>query len=371
MTDSTESQSVLMISLSYHYYIMDLVDGISGDELDIELIVTDAIQSDLGDGWYSLMNGSVTNREVASGDGSLVAIAFGVLKLYPTLLWWAFRGKFDAIHVQQDYKSVLLLPVLAVFKLRHRIVFTWHEPTRRETQTGLRRIIFPVLALGISLLQDCIIVHGSVLKDRTVDAHRFVCPDDVRVIPYHTITLLREFIPENKTTQNIDVLFFGGVRRDKGVETLIQAGNELADVNIVIAGPCEHEYRDTLKKKIESENIRLMTEYLESSSVAELFKAADVVALPYTVATQSSVMHIAYGFGRPVIVSDAGALAEDVTPSSGIVISSGSVEELKNAISTIVANNSMFKSGSEQIAQDLDAKNLQKLYYSSYINNQW
>lgn len=355
-----------MISLSYHYYIVDLVNGINGDSVDIGLIVTDAIRSDLGDNWQSLVDEPVMNREVESGDGSLVATASGILKLYPTLLWWAVSGKFDAVHIQQDYKSVLLLPALAMFKLRHQIVFTWHEPTRRNTQTGLRRIIFPVLGFGISLLQDEIVVHGSILKNRTVGAHRFVYADDVHVVPYHTITVLRNFVPKRNSISNIDVLFFGGVRRDKGVETLIEAGNELTDVKIVIAGPCKDEYRQTLEATIESENIRLMTDYLESSRVAELFKATDMVALPYTVATQSSVLHIAYGFGCPVIVSDVGALAEDVTSRSGIVVSSRSVEELKNAIQTITADISTFEFGAEQIADDLDAENIQQLYYNIY-----
>ena len=42
------------------------------------------------------------------------------------------------------------------------------------------------------------------------------------------------------------------------------------------------------------------------------FKAADVLALPYTFIFQSGVMFLAYNFGLPVIASDVGALKDEV-----------------------------------------------------------
>ena len=44
--------------------------------------------------------------------------------------------------------------------------------------------------------------------------------------------------------------------------------------------------------------VRLLDRYLSDDEVEALFKAADVVVLPYRSATQSGVTHVAYALGR-------------------------------------------------------------------------
>ena len=58
-----------------------------------------------------------------------------------------------------------------------------------------------------------------------------------------------------------------------------------------------------------------MTLRIESVPDAETelyFKAADVLALPYTHVFQSGVLFLGYNFGLPVIASDVASLREDV-----------------------------------------------------------
>src|SRR5262249_8338267 len=55
--------------------------------------------------------------------------------------------------------------------------------------------------------------------------------------------------------------------------------------------------------------------------VEALFKAADVVVLPYRSATQSGVTHVAYALGVPVILTDVGGLGETVRgEETGLVV---------------------------------------------------
>jgi len=42
------------------------------------------------------------------------------------------------------------------------------------------------------------------------------------------------------------------------------------------------------------------------------FKAADVVALPYTHVFQSGVLFLAHSFGLPVVATDVGSLQDDI-----------------------------------------------------------
>jgi D-inositol-3-phosphate glycosyltransferase len=47
-------------------------------------------------------------------------------------------------------------------------------------------------------------------------------------------------------------------------------------------------------------------------AVAEFFAAADLVALPYRLVSQSGVLQLAYGFSRPVVAYPVGGLTEAV-----------------------------------------------------------
>ena len=53
-------------------------------------------------------------------------------------------------------------------------------------------------------------------------------------------------------------------------------------------------------------------EFVPSDEVRYCFGAADIIAQPYKTATQSGVSQIAYHFGKPMLVTDVGGLAEIV-----------------------------------------------------------
>jgi len=113
------------------------------------------------------------------------------------------------------------------------------------------------------------------------------------------------------------ILFFGFIRAYKGLDILLEA---LADarvaalpVKLLIAGEFYEDAApyEALIKKYDLEN-RLVraTDFIPNERVAAYFSAADLVVQPYKNATQSGVSQVAYHFGRPMLVTDVGGLAE-------------------------------------------------------------
>jgi glycosyltransferase involved in cell wall biosynthesis len=113
------------------------------------------------------------------------------------------------------------------------------------------------------------------------------------------------------------VLFFGFIRAYKGLDILLEA---LADarvaalpVKLIIAGEFYEDaapYEALIKKHdLESRLVRA-TDFIPNERVADYFSAADLVVQPYKNATQSGVSQVAYHFGRPMLVTDVGGLAE-------------------------------------------------------------
>jgi D-inositol-3-phosphate glycosyltransferase len=121
-------------------------------------------------------------------------------------------------------------------------------------------------------------------------------------------------------------LFFGYVRHYKGLDTLLEAWPAVRarrPVTLVVAGEAYGDtapYRRLLERAGGEAAVRWIERYIPDEEVEALFKAADVVVLPYRTATQSGVTHLAHAMGLPVITTSAGGLAETVHPDTGIVV---------------------------------------------------
>ena len=84
--------------------------------------------------------------------------------------------------------------------------------------------------------------------------------------------------------------------------------------------------------------------YIPEESVEVYFKAADALVVPYRRVSQSGVVFLSYGFGLPVIASDAGALAEAVeVGTTGLVFRSEDAADLARQIQRYFASD-LFRS---------------------------
>ncbi len=114
------------------------------------------------------------------------------------------------------------------------------------------------------------------------------------------------------------LLFFGNIRPYKGLEVLLEALGRIAgrlDFEATVAGEFyvdSKPYRDLAERLGVADRIVWIDRYVENERVPALFRAADLVVLPYLRATQSGVVPLAYQFERPVIASDVGGLSEVV-----------------------------------------------------------
>ena len=76
-----------------------------------------------------------------------------------------------------------------------------------------------------------------------------------------------------------------------------------------------------------------MNEFVPNEEVAKYYEVSDVVILPYRSATQSGILNVAYGFNKPVIVTDVGGLAEFVDDGkTGFVVEPNSPEAIVESV---------------------------------------
>lgn len=113
------------------------------------------------------------------------------------------------------------------------------------------------------------------------------------------------------------VLYFGLIRRYKGVDLLLEAIKELGDVpdlKVLIVGEVysDRERLAELLRGLPPGRADLIDRYVPNEEVAQYFRAADLVVLPYRSATQSGVVPIAYACDRPVVVTNVGGLPDSL-----------------------------------------------------------
>jgi glycosyltransferase involved in cell wall biosynthesis len=123
------------------------------------------------------------------------------------------------------------------------------------------------------------------------------------------------------------LLFCGFVRPYKGLDILLEALPQVLaqqPVHLLVAGEFwddEATYREEISRLNLDEDVTIDNRYIPDEELSAYLQAADVVVLPYRTATQSAVVQLAFGHGRPVITTSVGGLAEVVEDGrTGLVV---------------------------------------------------
>ena len=113
------------------------------------------------------------------------------------------------------------------------------------------------------------------------------------------------------------LLFFGYIRQYKGLMNIIEAlpliRKQISNAHLLVVGEFydnPQPYLEAIKQLGLDNNITIINEYVANEAVHLYFTAANLAVLPYNEATQSGILSIAYGFAKPVVVTDVGGLAE-------------------------------------------------------------
>jgi len=119
----------------------------------------------------------------------------------------------------------------------------------------------------------------------------------------------------NLPLNEIIILFFGFIRKYKGLDLLLEAMADEriknAGIKLLVAGEFyeeEKKYREQIDLLGIKDQLILKTDFIPDSEVKYYLCSADAVVQPYRNATQSGVSPLAYHFEKPMIVTNVGGL---------------------------------------------------------------
>lgn len=135
-------------------------------------------------------------------------------------------------------------------------------------------------------------------------------------------------LPVTLPTDRPLLLFCGLVRPYKGLDILLEAmaiAVRERPLHLLVAGEFwqggETQYRRQIDRLGLNDCVTIWNEYIADEQLAACIDRCDVVVLPYRSATQSAVVQLAFGRGKPVITTNVGGLGEVVMDGrTGLVI---------------------------------------------------
>jgi glycosyltransferase involved in cell wall biosynthesis len=238
------------------------------------------------------------------------------------LEWWSGT-------VLHSYLALCLLARL----MRARVIIEFHEVLDTgEARIPLARIYASVVGQVVIRLASGYAVH-SEFDQALLRAHWRLGTRPVRVLPHGPhdhyqesgattrMAALRE-APE----EACNILFFGVIRPYKGLEDLIDAFNLIPESEIgrywlTVVGETWEGFILPATKIAGSRHRDRMTfvnRYVSDAELAAWLDGADAVALPYLRSSLSGPLHVAMGYGLPIVMTDVGGNAEAAAGYAGI-----------------------------------------------------
>jgi glycosyltransferase involved in cell wall biosynthesis len=190
-------------------------------------------------------------------------------------------------------------------------------------------------------------VHAFITMSRKVleDLHQFTdAPAVLRPHPLYdafgpavekTAARGRLGIP----TSDKVILFFGFIRKYKGLDLLLEAmgdpGVQAAGIRLIVAGEFYEDrahYQALLERPDIASRLILHTEFIPDADIPLYFGAADFVIQPYRSATQSGVTPLAYYYEKPMLVTSVGGLPDLVPEGKAGVVADPAPESIARGI---------------------------------------
>lgn len=244
---------------------------------------------------------------------------------------------YDVCHVHLPNRFT---DAWALRSLRRRLPLVLSIHDVLPHQSRLPAVLETALLTAIYRIPTALVVHHQHLRDLLVT--RFRIPSERIVVIPHPIRPFRgdEHLGGGERPT---VLFFGTLRRNKGIPVLLEAIRRLPGrgMRFHFAGRGAPELEELVREAAgESDQISAEIGFVSDARRDALYARADLVVLPYTSFTsQSGVLADAYAWGVPVVVSDVGALGHTVRADrTGWVVPPGDAVSLAETVARALAD---------------------------------
>jgi len=237
------------------------------------------------------------------------------------MLWWTS----SVAHME------LFLAIVNRLKIKSRILLEMHEIVD-PMEAGILPIKLYSKIAGKLIMSrtDAFVTHSTPVKKQVAEIYG-INEKHIFVVPMGLHEDYKSIV-DGRTSRNklgiedaFVILYFGLIRKYKGVPYLIEAFNKLPRYiaeksKLVIVG---EDWGDEipLNRIIEfspyKKQITCRLQFIPDEMISRYFCAANVVVLPYLRTSGSGVVNIAMAYGKPIIISAISTMMESLAGYKG------------------------------------------------------
>jgi glycosyltransferase involved in cell wall biosynthesis len=291
---------------------------------------------------------------------SLRRLARGLrlVQQYAALTRYLIKQKPDVVQF-----GIIRFPFMAYFlaKLRrHGLVLSQigHEYELRERSGSRFVAILNRLQAPAYKYFSIIFFHGEVPRQQFLSMFRYPV-SQTYLIEHGNESLFLANTLKDQSLFEVDqyyhlekhdkvVLFFGIFQPSKGLPDLIEAFARVYQQSphtrmLIVGYPSKHFDITRLRRSAADYGVEnrvvIDARYVPIEQVGPLIQRARVVVFPYRSGTQSGALQVAYAFGRPVVATTVGNMADVVEEGrSGFLVPPNCPDRLADAILRVVVD---------------------------------
>ena len=260
------------------------------------------------------------------------------------IFFFCKRNNINILHYQLFHLGIQNLFILFFAKIvfRKKVVVTLHDV---NSLLGRKSFFFEEKSFDYI---DGIIVHNSYSRDSLLKKNRF---QNISIIPHgNYLNFVKPLKYSTAEGNNFNLLFFGQIKKVKGLKILLLALKEVKKyvpkINLTIAGKVADDnpnrYLNFISKNNLESNVDIHFKYILNEHVSDFFRNADLVVLPYNEIYQSGVLLLTMSYGRAVLCSDLPPFKDVIKHNkSGFLFKKGNYHDLAKKIIQIHKNNNM------------------------------
>ena len=230
--------------------------------------------------------------------------------------------------------------ILANYLKKYNVVYQVHDPEPHIGTSFIEKNILQIQLKKFAKFCKKIIASAEDVKLKTLRVVNYK-PDDIEVIP---LAVLDNYIDDRiePSSEEIDLLYYGKIRKYKGLDTFIEALTMLEKKGIkpkvkLVGGEDVLEVFPNIKYVPDNVSIE---GFAENDLLISYIKKAKALVLPYHEATGTMAIGQAFYYGTPVIATDVGCF-EEYVGDGGIICKHSNPESLANAIEKYLLDENM------------------------------
>lgn len=224
--------------------------------------------------------------------------------------------------------------ILYCFLRKYKVYSTVHDV---KIHLGENLFLYPPYIASIKLSNKLIILNNKDIDNAMKMGFK---KDDICVIPHASFSYYKKVNIKKDNALKNNVLFIGRIEKYKGIQLLLESFEKvlvkLPNLKLTIAGNGNLKpYENNILKM--GKSLLINNKWLSDSEIGELVDNCDFLVLPYIDASQSGIIPLAFGCGKTVIVTNVGALSEQVPDNLGIIVNPN-IDEISSAINFFYDN---------------------------------